>query len=411
MKILLISYYHSDNQSVGSLRSQAILKYLPFNGIEVDVLVAKNQSQDLIFDKNIISVKDINDKSKTLLSYVWRAFQKILRTIGFYRGIHLYWKNTAIAYSQKILEHSQPNIILASYPCIEALEIGIYLSNKNKLPLVVDFRDGLLFEPLEMKLLKKPRFQAHYEIVERLSIQSARLVVAISQPIIDYFTEKYGCLNTLTLPNGYDDEDYVGSQLNDFHFDKGLIHIVHTGRISLSREISGQGSIGLSSLSKALSLLSESYSKLYALLRIHFVGFLSHNEVAILKSHINRGVVIFWGERSRMTALEFQRKADFLLLITAVDLKSLATGKIFEYLSANKKILALTRGTEAEQIIKKTGAGVNISPDDPFKILDCLIFILKGGQLNCVRNNLVIDSYARSVQMKLLASHLKQILY
>ena len=123
------------------------------------------------------------------------------------------------------------------------------------------------------------------------------------------------------------------------------------------------------------------------------------------------GVVFLWGQLKRSTALQFQKRATYLLLITAPDRVSVASGKIFEYIASNKKILALTRGTEAERIIKETGSGVVISPDDPIKIADCLRFILDGGQLECARNELAISSYSRSSQIKVLAKHLKQTIH
>lgn len=134
-------------------------KYLPLSGFNVMVLTGKNQAQGITIDENIISTKDINHESKTILDYLWRAIQKILRTIGFYRGVHSFWLAKTLANSQAIINLAKPEIILASYPCIEAVEIGLKLSEQYNLPLVVDFRDGLLFEPLEAKLLKKIAFR------------------------------------------------------------------------------------------------------------------------------------------------------------------------------------------------------------------------------------------------------------
>jgi hypothetical protein len=99
-------------------------KYLPLSGINVTVLTGNNQAQYIIFNENVISIKDINHESKTILDYSWRAIQKILRTIGFYRGVHSFWLAKTIANSEAIINLAKPEIILASYPCIEAVEIG-----------------------------------------------------------------------------------------------------------------------------------------------------------------------------------------------------------------------------------------------------------------------------------------------
>jgi len=56
--------------------------------------------------------------------------------------------------------------------------------------------------------------------------------------------------------------------------------------------------------------------------------------------------------------------------------ESLATGKIFEYLAASRPILALTEGTAAEKIIKRTGSGICVNPNDTEKIASQLKTII-----------------------------------
>ena len=385
-------------------------KYLPKSGIGVTVLAGKIQEKAIDFQGNVIAVKDINQLSKNIAGYFWRAYQKSLRSLGFYRGIHSYWLSQALSNSVEIMSLARPEMILASYPCVEALEIGIALSKKYGLPLVADFRDGLLFEPLETRLLKTASVHKYYQQIERQVASSADLISSISDPISNYFYEKYGCLNVLTLPNGFDEEEFFSNEnLRDYSLDENLINIIHTGRVGLSRESSSMMDGGISALSAALNILIKKSPDLLTGLRIHFVGSLSKYELGSLETFIKLGIVKIWGHLPRSVALSFQRRADYLLLITVSNQAGLATGKIFEYLAANKKILALTCGTEAEKIIKETGAGVAIPPDDPVKIADILELVLDGIDLNCVRNQKVIDAYSRADQMKILAARLKSL--
>jgi glycosyltransferase involved in cell wall biosynthesis len=382
-------------------------KYLPLSGFNVTVLTGNNQAQDIIINENIISIKDINHESKTIFDYSWRAIQKILRAIGFYRGVHAFWLAKTLANSEKIINLVKPEIILASYPCIEAVEIGLKLSKEYNLPLVIDFRDGLLFEPLEAGMLKKGSFQSHYRDVESQVAKNASLIISISQPITSYFMENYGCTNLFTLPNGFDEEDKV--EFIKYHWHKDVIHIVHTGRISSSREGDSISNLGVSSLSAALTILDKQSPELLSKIKIHFVGKLDSKERAALSIFVKQGLVILWGQQPRSIALGFQRMADYLLLITSTDQASLATGKIFEYLAANKYILALTRGTEAEKIVVETGSGVVMPPDDPLEIAENLRFLLGGGRLNVVRNHLSINAYSRVSQMRSLAAYLRKL--
>lgn len=144
-------------------------------------------------------------------------------------------------------------------------------------------------------------------------------------------------------------------------------------------------------------------------LRFHFAGQLTPHERAMLSPFVHLGIVILWGQIERNLALNLQRNANYLLLITAPDRASLASGKIFEYLAANKVILALTRGTEAARIIMRTGSGIVISPDNPMEIAKNLELILGGDQFELSPNQMEIDVYLRSNQMKTLSQYLKRL--
>ncbi len=413
MEILLISYYYSDQDSTGSLRARAMAKYLPLYGVNVTILTSSIQKSAIKFDKNVIFVKDINHLSTNIIELLMRASRKLLRMLGVYRGIHSYWLSQANKNSDAIINFAKPKIILASYPCIEALEIGYRLAKNYNLPLVIDFRDGLLFEPLETTLLSIPCVRYHYMKIEKQVACAANLVISICDPISNYFAKTYRCNNLLTLPNGFDDDlkhQTVSSDYESINWDEGSINIVHTGRVGLSGETSLGDDRGIAALCTALTILQQNSAESLYRVRFHFVGQLSSHERAILLPFTQTGLVFLWGQLKRPLAIEFQRRATYLLLITTPDRVSVASGKIFEYLVSNKKILALTRGTEAEKIIKETGSGIVISPDNPIKIAENLRFIFDGGQLNCVRNEPVISSYSRNGQMKILAKRLNELL-
>jgi glycosyltransferase involved in cell wall biosynthesis len=60
-----------------------------------------------------------------------------------------------------------------------------------------------------------------------------------------------------------------------------------------------------------------------------------------------------------------------LVLITSRN-SSEATGKLFEYLTAGRPIIALAEGNEAERIVRETNTGVAVPPDDVEAIADAL---------------------------------------
>lgn len=409
MKILLISYYYSLSDSTGSLRARAMEKYLPQNGIEVAVLTYRAQSEAVSFVDNIVGVRDITRATVPLLVfYALRLWQRGLRWLGVYRGICGYWRDAALSHADEIIERNKPDAILASYPSVEALEIGVTLSEKYGLPLISDFRDGLLFEPLEIAALRHNAVRHHYEALEARVVAASKLILTVSEPISVYFRQRYAHPDVVTLHNGFDADDIVPDM--SLALPSGVTNIVFTGRLGMShQETSGKGK-GVDALSTSLRILLERAPEMARKLRVHFVGQLLQAEQSCLAPLVEQGIVKLWGHQPRAKALGFQRRADVLLLITAPDKASIATGKLFEYLAANKPVLALTRGTEAARIVRETGAGIVVPPDEPEKIAAAIEAIARRdtgffGE-RCER---CIADFSRGRQMAVLASMLKDV--
>jgi glycosyltransferase involved in cell wall biosynthesis len=212
----------------------------------------------------------------------------------------------------------------------------------------------------------------------------------------------------MTLHNGFDLDDLVPD--TSFAWTPDIINFVHTGRLGISRqETSGKGR-GVDALSTSLQILLDRSPEMGLKFKLHFVGQLSQVERNCLAPLVKQRIVKLWGQQSRARAIGFQRKADVLLLITAPDKASIATGKLFEYLAANKPILALTRGTEAERIVRETGSGVVLPPDEPEAIAEIIERIIRnGGEVFGLRNEEIIADFSRDRQMAVLATMLKDV--
>jgi glycosyltransferase involved in cell wall biosynthesis len=76
--------------------------------------------------------------------------------------------------------------------------------------------------------------------------------------------------------------------------------------------------------------------------------------------------------------LALQRRAACLLVITEGDRRrSVATGKLFEYLAARRPVLVLGEGTEAARIAVDAGVGTAVSATDPSAIAAALRQVLE----------------------------------
>ena len=112
-------------------------------------------------------------------------------------------------------------------------------------------------------------------------------------------------------------------------------------------------------------------------LRLVIAGPLTEAEQRTLEAPDLSPVVSMVGRLSHPEALALQRSAQALLLITSND-TSIATGKLFEYLAADRPILALAGANEAARIIAETGTGSTVAPDDVAAIRSALASVVSG---------------------------------
>ena len=379
-------------------------KYLPVHGIDVAAL-ALTAGDSVQFRGDIIGVPGVSHFYTPRPRYVLiRAVQEALRIAGIYQPVLGKWRDTAIAAGSEIMRRYRPEMVLATYPPVEALEIGLALASRHSLPFVADFRDGLLFEPLEVRSLKRPAVRAHYARLEANVCQRARLITTVSRPISDYFTDTYGHPNVLTVPNGFDPDELAAASTNSsIHLERGRVHVAHTGHFGGSR--AGRH---LGALLAALDHLRTTAPGAETRLRLHLVGGLTPREVLQCRRSACRDMLQLWGERPRGDALAVQRQADALLLVVPKGQRSVVTGKLFEYLAAGRPILALAEGTTAGQIVEETGSGVVVPVGDIPRV-SALLQDLLGGRLSVRRNEPAIRQYTRSVQMELLAKALLRV--
>jgi glycosyltransferase involved in cell wall biosynthesis len=448
MRILIIAYYYPPINTGGTVRPLKWAQYLPQWGHEVTILthtydknkiepgppqiirfhdISYNKKRPNLYKKgvappthsrsakwssfgSVISnacffcklLKDISKKCQWL---ILRTFTEALNILGIYHSIYSWWKRKIIKNSDTIIQQSQPDIIIATYPPVETLEIGLHLSKKYNIPLIADFRDGLLFEPIEIKRINQYRcIRKRYEKIETEVAGQSTAIIAVSQPIMDYYAETYQPKHSAVITNAFDPKDinekllrgvqgapWHGGPIRDgFVADDVLNNSTYTCNLHLSplAEKSPPGKhfnivfTGRFSLSvrnrrvdfffAAVRLLLEKEKHLENKIKIHLVGEYRKEELQGLKDLIARGIVLYHGFVERSQSLVFQRAADLLLIITEPKRRSMVTAKIFEYLYAGKPILALTYKTVLEDIIKETKTGWIVHPHQPEAIADLL---------------------------------------
>jgi glycosyltransferase involved in cell wall biosynthesis len=190
MKILLIAYYYPPINTGGTTRPLKMAKYLEQFGHDVTVLT-HTYEKTRFTEPGIIRIKDIsnNKNRRGVKRFSWfllRIYTEILNRLGIYHSIYSWWKRKVLKNRDKIMEIAKPDMIIATYPPVETLEIGLSLSKKCNIPLISDFRDGLLFEPIEEKRINQyPCIKKTYRSIEKAAVEHSSAVITITSVITD----------------------------------------------------------------------------------------------------------------------------------------------------------------------------------------------------------------------------------
>lgn len=350
---------------------RALANSLLMEGIKVHVLTnyfVGSEGYD-----NCFAAKDsalVYDKYGSWIGFLYRVFRKL---VFFVFGIkyHLHYRQFINQYSCE-KNFDGISAVIVSTPQPEFIEVGVSLSLVKKCKLILDFRDGLTFEPLAKtdfftRLINKR--------IEREGIEHSDLVISVSDAITEDLKQRFPTTKEkyFTITNGYSDERSISlcKTLNlNTYIDNNKVNIVFSGNIGLSRK-----SIYLSLLtfSYAMKLLTQEEIDS---LKISFIGKFLPNEELLIK---NFGSV--YSPVSRTNIRKIQENSDYLLLLTGPD-RSVVTMKIFDYLAARRPILSIGNAPTPKRILEETNAGCQFSLHQQYEIASKLSSLTKTKMLN-----------------------------
>jgi glycosyltransferase involved in cell wall biosynthesis len=228
-------------------------------------------------------------------------------------------------------------------------------------PWVVDLRDGWRFD--QVRDSWPTVVQDRLEVgIERRVLHSAEHVIGVTRPIaLD--AESRLAVRSTYVPNGWDPERPAfmpprGVEDSSEQLEHDRVNLIYTGTMS------GVHGRDPGPVFEALRRLAVSRPAAAARLRVVLAGTLTPAEQEMLSALDLEVPVEHLGSLPRDTALRLQREADALLLLTSPTHGSEATGKLFEYLAAERPILALAADNDAARIVTETDTGVVVHPHD-----------------------------------------------
>jgi glycosyltransferase involved in cell wall biosynthesis len=366
MKVLLVTMYFPPSGGGGVQRPLKFATHLPELGIETHVLAPDDPKW----------VHRDEDPMPPMLAWVHRArylgpkgrkpAEELHGTTGLERAgkqlqlagrrllvpdENVSWNLTAIPTAIRIVKREQIDVVVTTSPPSSVHLVGAAVKRATGVPWVADLRDSVVAHPHRHaeRLLVRAKEQGEHAVAKLIG-RGADAIVAVSDAIAEEMRERSPRGPVVTIANGSDFDDFAGLE----HTPSERLRITHAGSFFGKRdprpfltalEQSGLDDVVVRFLGDFRSVDREWAEQLGLGDRLELIAY-----------------------APRRRSLELQRDSEVLLLLipeAGGRGKGVLSGKVFEYLAAERPILAVVppEGAAAE-LIRAAGAGVVVAPDD-----------------------------------------------
>ncbi len=342
-RIALITTWFPPAQSVAVNRMSAFAKYLSDEfELEVFTLGDENKEQSESFGKvHYIESKSILNHFKhqggeqKIIHHFKTAINLLARKLNI-NGLNSWKRNTLNALNISHQNNSF-DLIISSYAPAEAHDVALAFKKKQAgIPWIADMRDGMSKNPHlnhqdQKKLARKEQSYAPY--IDALS--------SVSEPVLDEFRNIYPQINCFEeVRNGFDHDVKPIKNFNE------VFTMVFAGTF--------YSIIKPDIFLKVLARLKKEESQTFNF-KIQLVG--SHRNFHIPPALVSS--IEFIPKVPYLEAINYMRNADCnLMILPPLKSRGQFSGKLFDYLSVEKPILAMIDKTEVSaKLIQDHHAG------------------------------------------------------
>ena len=368
---LIVTYYYPPINVTGALRPLAFARYLQEHGYDVQILTTARhgcvEGEDCArilrasepYGHFIAPLKNLLMRSvpsdKRSSARVLSSGSRLARLQNYLLvpDQAVTWIPFAALLGSRQWKKKPFDVILSTSPPESPHLVAALLKKKFKVPWIADFRDGWLFEPLKPPECYRGLQGKLLRTLERVVVSGADRVIGVTAPIAQDFRDRYPrhAEKVAVITNGYDHAEVEA--VTRSRKDDGIFQITYTGALSLSRP-----DRSVEPFYQAVAeLVRANPAGLADHLRVTFVGdILPQEQEAVGRLGLEKWVE-FRACVPRREAIQLQKDADVLLLITEPGRKGVATAKLFDYIGVRRPILALAKGDAAGQIVGDLGVG------------------------------------------------------
>ncbi len=305
-----------------------------------------------------------------------------------------FWIKPSIKYLKTYLSKHPVDAIISTGPPHSMHLIALGVKSFINIPWIADFRDPWTKIDYYHELKLSDRSDKKHHRLEKKVLCSADKVVTVSWNWADDFN-KINSGNTEVITNGYDDDDYVKGEI--LLYEGFLLH--HTGMINNKRNPI--------KLWMALEELCNEISGFKNDLKIKLTGKADYSVMESIKKHNLFDFLIQIEHVPHSEAVYSMQQSPVLLLLlnNTHDILGRIPAKLFEYLAAQRPILAIGDADgDAAKIINQTNAGMIANLDDKNAIKEKVLELYnkyKSGNLNFDISG--IEKYSRKENAKQFA--------
>lgn len=273
------------------------------------------------------------------------------------------------------------------------------VAEKNQIKWLADFRDpwSNLYYNNEFRQLAFARNEN--KKLEKSVLQSADLVLTVSNHLKAQFEKSAKKVEVIT--NGFDDE-ILNEQTVELDKKFTISYIGLLPKQSNPKVLFG-----------VLEEICKGNSSFKNDLKLNFIGDISTDVIEEINKHQLQENSNSVGYVSHKEAVTYQKRSQVLLLLipNVPDNKGIVTGKVFEYLTAKRPILAIgNESGDLADILQHTNSGSVIGFDNHQKLRTRILEMYeKYQQQNLQVSPKNIDQYHRKNLTKQLADLLKRM--
>jgi glycosyltransferase involved in cell wall biosynthesis len=271
------------------------------------------------------------------------------------------WSTLATPVAIRIVRREGIDVVLTTSPPPSLHLLGAAVKRTTGAAWVADLRDPLTSHPhrrgYESRLARLK--ETTVGRVGRLVASQANAIVAASDAIADEMRALEPKGKVVTIANGCDFDDFAGLE----HHPSDRLRITHAGHFHGKRDPK-----------PFLRALAQSGLDDVV---VRFAGDFRTEDREYAEALGLGDRVELLGNVSRRRSLELQRDSEALLLLIPESGgrgRGVVTGKIYEYLAAERPILAVVPPDgAAAQLVHDTGAGIVVPSDDVDALRDALL--------------------------------------